>query len=159
MQSKIKEIEFGNLSHRLIIKKSVLKIFHRFADKKSINEAGGILLGNVYNSHCEVVNITIPNKYDSYGRNFFVRSKRGAQPQINKAWKKSRGTEIYLGEWHTHFEVNPTPSITDKQLVKNSLQKTRMEIDFLFLVIVGQKRTLWVGKQTKDGLIELKEIV
>jgi integrative and conjugative element protein (TIGR02256 family) len=88
-----------------------------------------------------------------------VRSKKGTQPQINKAWKKSRGTEIYLGEWHTHFEVNPTPSLTDKNMVKNSLRKTIMEIDFLFLIIVGLNRTIWVGKQTKEGLIELNEVV
>ena len=159
MQSKIKDIEFGHSCHRLIIKKGVHKILDKFASKKAINEAGGILLGNVYNSHCEVVNITIPNKYDSFGKNFFVRSKRGAQPQINKAWKKSRGSEIYLGEWHTHFEENPTPSLTDKNLVKNSLRKTKMEIYFLFLIIVGINRTIWVGKQTEEGLIELNEVV
>ena len=31
-----------------------------------------------------------------------------------------------------------------------------MEIDFLYLVIVGQNETYWVGKRTKEGLIELK---
>ncbi len=159
MQSKIRNIEFGASCHRLIIKKGVLKNWDKFVSKKAIYEVGGILLGNVYNSLCEVVNITIPNKYDSFGKNFFVRSKRGAQPQINKTWKKSRGTKIYLGEWHTHLEVNPNPSLTDKNLVKDSLRETKMEIDFLFLIIIGLNRTFWVGKQTKAGLIELNEVV
>jgi len=146
MQSKIRDIGFGKSYHRLIIKKSVLKTFSKFVSKKANNESGGIFLGNVYKNHCEIVKVTTPNKYDSFGPNFFVRSKRGAQPQINKAWKKSNGTEIYLGEWHTHFEDEPKPSLTDKNLVINSLRKTKMEIDFLFLIIVGLNRTLWVGK-------------
>ena len=156
MQSKIKDIEFGNSYHKLIIKKSIIKTFSKLVSKKATNESGGILLGNVYKNHCEIVKVTKPNKYDSFGPNFFVRSKRGAQPHINKAWKKSNGTEIYLGEWHTHFEEEPKPSLTDKNLIINSLRKTKMEIDFLFLIIVGFNRTFWVGKQTKEELIELK---
>jgi integrative and conjugative element protein (TIGR02256 family) len=159
MQSKIKDIGFGNSYHRLIIKKNVLKTFIKFISKKANNESGGILLGNVYKNHCEIAKVTTPNKYDSFGPNFFVRSKRGAQPQITKAWKKSSGTEIYIGEWHTHFEVEPTPSLTDKNFVIYSLRKTKMEIDFLFLVIVGLNKTFWVGKQTIEGLIELKEVI
>ena len=159
MQNRIKDIEFGKSNHRLIIKKSVFKTFSKFTRKKVNNESGGILLGNVYKKHCEIVKVTMPNKYDSFGPNFFVRSKRGAQPYINKSWKKSNGTEIYLGEWHTHFEVEPRPTLTDKNMIINSLRKTKMEIDFLFLVIVSLHKTFWVGRQTIGGLIELKEVI
>lgn len=159
MQSKIEDIEFVNSYHRLIVRKKVIKTFSKFASEKVNNESGGILLGNVYKNLCEIVKVTTPNKYDSSGPNFFVRSKRGAQPHINKVWKNSDGTEIYLGEWHTHFEDEPKPSLTDRNLVINSLKKTKMEINFLFLIIVGLNRTFWVGKQTKEGLLELKEFI
>jgi len=159
MYNKIKNIEFSNPNHRIIIKKHVFKKFHKYMNKKTKNEAGGILLGNVYKDRCEIVKITKPNKYDSFGPNYFVRSKRGAQPQINRAWKKSNGTNIYLGEWHTHFANDPKPSLTDKNMIINSLNKTKMEINFLFLVIVGLNNTFWVGKQTREKLIELNKII
>lgn len=119
------------------------------------HEVGGILLGLVFKDYCEIVKITLPNKFDRFGHNFFIRSKKGAQPRIDNAWSKSDGTIIYLGEWHSHKENNPKPSLTDKELIKNSLRTTKMEIDFLFLIIVGQNCNLWVAKQTKNKLIEL----
>jgi integrative and conjugative element protein (TIGR02256 family) len=156
MPKKIEDTEFINSYHRLIVRNKVLNTLNKYVRKKNKNESGGILLGNVYNSFCEIVKATTPNKYDSSGPNIFIRSKKGAQPHINKAWKNSKGTEIYLGEWHTHFENSPKPSLTDRNMIFDSLSKTKMEIEFLFLIIVGLNRSIWVGKQTKERLIELK---
>ncbi len=157
MQIKLNDMAFGYTSDQLIIKKSVIKTFKKFIIGEKKNESGGILLGNVFNSHCYIVKVTTPNKYDSFGPNYFVRSKQGAQSYINKSWKKSNGSEIYLGEWHTHFEELPLPSNIDKEMILNSLKKTKMEIDFLFLIIIGLNNIFWIGKQTKEILIELKK--
>lgn len=157
MWGRIKYAEFRNSGHRIIVKNRVFKTFRKYIKGKAENEAGGILLGYVYKNCSEIINITVPNKYDSFGQNFFIRSKRGAQPRINKAWSKSNGGVIYLGEWHTHLEAGPKPTSIDKEMIYDSLKKTRMEIDFLFLIIVGLKNTYWVGKQMKEGLIELKK--
>lgn len=154
----MQEVEYCYLRHRLLIRNNVFKKFQKYFSKSRKREAGGILVGYVYEDHCEIVNATGPNRFDLFGYNYFVRSKRGAQPKINKAWARSNGTVIYLGEWHTHFEKYPRPSATDKSLMINSLRTTNMEIDFLFLIIVGLKNTYWVGKQAGDNLIELKRI-
>jgi len=145
-----KGIEFSHSKDRLIIKADVLNVFKKYEQKNEAAESGGILLGYVYKDRSEIVKVTAPGSFDSFAKNFFIRSKISAQVQINKAWGKSKGTLIYLGEWHTHREKNPTPSIVDKGMIKKSLKETKMEIDFLYLIIVGQKDTYWVGKQTKN---------
>ena len=61
---------------------------------------------------------------------------------------------IYLGEWHTHNELNPTPSPRDKNMIKNMLKDSKMEIDFLILIIVGEKNN-YIGVQSKSSLKEL----
>jgi integrative and conjugative element protein (TIGR02256 family) len=142
----------------LLIGSDIFRKFQKYFDKSRKREAGGILLGQVYEDHSEIINVTGPNRFDFSGYNYFVRSKRGAQPKINKAWARSNGTLVYLGEWHTHFEKYPKPSATDKNLMANSLRTTKMEIDFLFLIIVGLDNTYWVGKQIGNKLVELKRI-
>jgi len=154
----MREVEYCHLSHRLLIGKDVFKKFQKYFNKSGKREAGGILFGYVYGDHSKIIDISGPNRFDLFGHNYFIRSKRGAQPKINKAWARSNGTIIYLGEWHTHFEKYPKPSATDKCLMTNSLRTTKMEIDFLFLIIVGLDNTYWVGKQTGNKLTELERI-
>ena len=158
MQSTLKGIEFANSGNRLIFRAKVLSIFRKYAQKKGPDEAGGILLGYVYRNHVEIAKVTTPSRFDSFGRCFFIRSKISAQAQINKAWKRSRGSLIYLGEWHTHSEINPKPSDVDRKMIIKSLKETEMEINFLYLIIVGHNFSYWVGKQMQRKLTELKRI-
>ncbi len=157
-RKKIKKLEFFYFKHRLIIENKAIKAFTKYSNRKIYHEAGGILLGYVYCNYSKIIKVTVPNKYDSFSSHFFIRSKKGAQPQINKAWSKSKGTLIYLGEWHTHSEINPKPSEVDKNMILRSLNETKMEINFLYMIIAGLNNTYWVGIQTKKELIELKKI-
>ena len=158
MQRTLKDIEFANTGHHLIIKSEIINVFKKYEQGESTNESGGILLGHVYKNRADIIKVATPNKFDSSGPHFFDRSKIGAQPQINKAWGKSNGTLIYLGEWHTHPEINPKPSAIDEEMIAKSLKETAMEIDFLYLIIVGRNNTYWAGKQTWKKLIKLERI-
>lgn len=100
-------------------------------------EAGGILLGRVYTDEIVVEQITVPNNVDKSGRYFFDRNVKRAQQTVDIAWKESNGEVIYLGEWHTHPEAAPSPSMVDRRLIKNMLRDTKMSLNFLFMVIVG----------------------
>lgn len=146
-------IEFPDLTHSLRISPKVLKIFDKYEQKEENFEAGGILLGYVYKNYDEIVKVTVPTRSDSRGFFSFVRSKIAAQLRINKSWKKSRGSLIYLGEWHTHCEINPRPSAIDRNMIRKVFEETKMEINFLYLIIVGLNGTYWVGKQTMGKLI------
>jgi len=101
------------------------------------HEAGGVLLGRVYPSRTVVQRVSVPGEGDKAGRFFFDRSVRRAQAIVNEAWNESNGELVYLGEWHTHPEGFPRPSGTDLALIHNMLRDSRMEIDRLYLTIVG----------------------
>lgn len=144
--------------HRyLALDGKILEQFKSFEQKHGNNEAGGVLLGYVYKDYDLIVKATVPNKWDSSGLFFFRRAKQPAQRHINQAWKKSEGFLIYLGEWHTHCEVNPVPSSNDKNMIQKAVAETKMEIDYLYLIIIGQDDSIWIGRQTKEGkLVKLK---
>ena len=63
-----------------------------------------------------------------------------------------------MGEWHTHPDINPKPSITDIDMIKKQLKETEMEIDFLYLIIVGRDDTYWVAKQNNEKITILDRI-
>lgn len=118
------------------------------------SESGGILLGRLYESEVVLEQISLPGPSDKRGRFFFERDVKRAQCIVNDAWQKSNGKLVYIGEWHTHPETIPTPSSTDKQLIRNMLRDTKMEINFLFLTIVGTS-DFFVGLQKGAKLIKL----
>jgi len=156
MQEKyLNYVEFSDYKRSLRIHPRVLKNFKKYEQKEGDFEAGGILLGYVYKDYDKTVKVTTPNQLDSKGFFFFNRSKIPAQLQINRSWKRSRGSLIYLGEWHTHHEKTPFLSTVDENMIKKVLEETEMEIDFLYLILVGLNGTYWVGRQTTNGLIKL----
>src|SRR5439155_19244074 len=137
----INAVEFLHLSEE------VISIFQAHKQTGRRKEAGGILLGTVYPEQRVLIkDATVPGYLDKAGRYFFDRSRRRAQRIVNKHWKKSSGDSIYLGEWHTHPEPSPSPSCRDRQMIRNMFNQTWMEIEFLFLIIVGTD-SRWVAME------------
>jgi integrative and conjugative element protein (TIGR02256 family) len=145
----------SDLNRILKVSRKVIRMFEKYEQREGCHEAGGILLGWVAKDYVEITDATTPNMLDLRSLFSFIRAKIPAQLRIDKAWKKSDGTKIYLGEWHTHSEPNPTPSSEDRQMISKTFQETLMEIDFLYLIIVGLKGTYWCGIQTSGGLARL----
>lgn len=146
-----------NNNQMLCISEDVTLLFNKHRPKPYINkkEAGGILLGKVYSKKIIIESITEPSIMDKAGEFFFIRNIPKAQNAINKSWKKSEGEQIYLGEWHTHNEDYPTPSPRDMCMINNMLKDSKMEIDFLFLIILGRKNN-YVGLQKGNLLTNLE---
>lgn len=123
----------------VVFTNEVIKILDKYKQyNHKQHESGGILLGKVYNDLIIIDQISEPSREDKSGRFYFIRNVKRAQKIVERAWKESNGERIYLGEWHTHPEDIPTPSRDDKILLKNMLKHSRMEIDFLFMVILGR---------------------
>jgi integrative and conjugative element protein (TIGR02256 family) len=120
-------------------------------------EAGGVLLGRVYESEIVIEAATIPSVADRAGTFFFERSTRVSQEQVNHAWSSSDGEQIYLGEWHSHPQAIPEPSGRDRKMILNNLRQAKMEIDFLILVVVGWSDD-WVGLAKQGTLHQLASI-
>lgn len=142
---------FGQIE--VIFTKRVMKIMESYRQVKADqHESGGILLGRIFSNRIVVEHVSEPSQADRSGRYFFERNVRIAQQIVDIKWKESGGEIIYLGEWHTHPESFPTPSITDKRLISNMLRDSKMEIDFLLMVIVGTKG-YFVASQVRCGLL------
>ncbi|MDT3736774.1 MAG: Mov34/MPN/PAD-1 family protein [Denitratisoma sp.] len=76
-------------------------------------EAGGLLLGLRRGPHIEIVRITSPLQSDIRTRTSFHRRDLGHFELADQHWMDSQHTVGYVGEWHTHPEPLPTPSLID----------------------------------------------
>jgi hypothetical protein len=56
---------------------------------------------------------------------------------VNRAWAESRGTCVYLGDWHSHPEPVPHPSYVDEADWRRIVRTAKYGQPFLFFVIVG----------------------
>ena len=76
----------------------------------NICESGGLLLGFTRENHFDIRDVTIPYRNDSSSRFSFVRRDKN---HLN-IFQSLRNKDItYIGEWHTHLEDYPKPSIID----------------------------------------------
>jgi integrative and conjugative element protein (TIGR02256 family) len=125
----------------------------------SAAEAGGVLLGRLVSGTTDVVIdfATEPSQTDRRGRFFFFRQKHHAQQKVNAAWERSRGAIIYLGEWHTHPEDDPTPSQIDLKNWKRIAKSASFEQDFLLFLIAGRGICrLWEVSATDGCAVRLR---
>ena len=126
------------------------EVFHRYVQRRpGDTEAGGIMLGRLILNSDDIVidEATEPQVEDRRSRFFFWRSNKPAQRRVQQAWSESEGTQVYLGEWHTHPEDIPSPSAVDIDNWKTILRKSRYEQGFLFFAIVGRRAIrIWEGR-------------
>ena len=124
-------------------------------------EAGGMLLGRLVAECDDVVidEVTEPTTSDQRGRFFFMRSKKHAQQRVNEAWEESKSTRIYLGEWHTHPEIDPSPSSKDLKNWHRIARVAQYEQAFLLFIIVGWERMrIWELNKVSETLSELTHL-
>jgi integrative and conjugative element protein (TIGR02256 family) len=119
-------------------------------------ESGGILLGFRRGLHLHVTEATAPLASDKASRTRFFRSAAPHQRTAFARWRESGGTMDYLGEWHTHPECSPSPSMIDTRGWER-ISSTR-KAPMLF-VIAGTQDRLWIGLGTATGLHTMPELV
>ncbi|TCB75662.1 Mov34/MPN/PAD-1 family protein [Acinetobacter sp. ANC 4177] len=93
----------------------VLSKLHSFRQIEGfMPESGGVLIGEVYgNNGFWIKDVTSPFKNDISDRYRFVRQDPAHQKVVQNWHQKSNGTMQYLGEWHSHPEKKPSPSLID----------------------------------------------
>ena len=135
-----------------VLSPKVLNLFESYTqDSTDKAEAGGIIIGYRRGPHFEINHATEPTKHDQRSRFGFKRSAETHQSVATESWKSSSGQLTYLGEWHTHPELTPSPSLIDlsewNKLAKNHQNKKT------FLVVIVGIANLWVGLIECDGNI------
>ena len=102
-------------------------------------EAGGQLFGKIEGNQVRVSCASGPYEGDERSRYHYRSSKISAQKVINL---KSDEGLLYLGEWHTHAEDRPRASQMDGDAMQKLMQRSRLNCNFLLLVIVGRESGL-----------------
>ena len=105
------------------------------------NEAGGILIGYRRGPHLHIVDSSAPLRGDRGTRLSFHRSARGHAAFALARWRVSGKTCDYLGEWHTHPEVEPSPSSIDLREWHMMVKRRRDPMVFVILGTSG----IWAG--------------
>ncbi len=157
---KSNNIILNDSGRKVKITEEVINLFNRYRQTGKECEAGGILIGreDKNNGNLIVEYATYPMKKDIRKRYRFFRKDEGHIEYYNKIYKENNGIYAYIGEWHTHPENEPSPSIIDKNNWKRILNK-KGEGE-LFNVIVGiEKIRIWkCHNGNKINLIEEKEV-
>ncbi|MBD3667603.1 MAG: Mov34/MPN/PAD-1 family protein [Kangiella sp.] len=130
----------GNLV--VIISSAYKKLyFHRQMNLEN-DEAAGVLIGERRGEHIIIRHISEPGQGDIRTRFSVNRKGRHHQLAVNQAFYASKGILNYVGEWHTHPEDVPSPSLLDLTSWKKNLTDPAPSI----LLIIG-RRNIWVGKK------------
>lgn len=135
---------FDKESGRIILLQPVLApTFHTYRQVASkLTEAGGILLGYRRDPHLEVTQVTEPGLRDIRRRMFFDRRDESHKRFAIEAWNSSGQFLDYVGDWHTHPEPAPSPSLIDRKQWQSF--RTNKAENPMLQVIVGTEE-IWVG--------------
>lgn len=145
---------------RLKLGAAVLKRLANHAQESAAAlEAGGVLIGRrIHETLDTVVDcISRPVAADRRTRRSFHRSADAHQRAVDAAWRQSGGTTGYVGEWHTHPEARPQPSVVDLRDWSRRLHEDCVDGVDVYFVIVGTVDILaWRGDReigTIDSLV------
>lgn len=101
-------------------------------------EAGGQLFGTISSDCVSVETATGPYPGDERSRYRYRSNPKAAQAAIDHQATKGL---LYLGEWHTHAEDQPSASSLDADAMKRLIANSRLNSTALLMLIVGLKKT------------------
>lgn len=139
--------------HVLIELAVMMKLAAYRQDNALKPEAGGILLGFRRDPHIHVVDATVPGSRDRALRTRFWRSAESHQRIARERWLSSGHTLDYVGEWHTHPQLSPSPSVIDTSEWRR-ISTLRGEEQMLFLIL-GMEQDDWLGISQGAELLRL----
>ena len=136
-------------------------VLEKIADTQSTydfkKESGGILVG-LFDAKLDAIRITdmsFPFPTDQRSRFRFSRKSEGHQEFMDDLWEKSERTKSYFGEWHTHDQDNPVPSLTDRNTWKR-ISKQGNNFSQCFFLIIGRKNyKIWTISDESFAEVEV----
>jgi integrative and conjugative element protein (TIGR02256 family) len=133
---------------RFQIGRSALVVLRQYIqDTPRKAEAGGVLLGRHILGTSDVIvdTVTTPMPGDRRSPFRFFRARHHHQEAIDRAWWESGGTCTYLGEWHTHAELCPEPSLIDRSSWQRKLLVDRFTKPIFFVIVGISETRIWEG--------------
>ncbi|HAT4214908.1 Mov34/MPN/PAD-1 family protein [Clostridium perfringens] len=148
-------IQIRYKDYDIIINEQVIDIIKKYIQIGSKFESGGMLIGSflVNGNMIEINDITEPQKEeDKTSRFTFYRSYMHNEI-LSFKWKESNYTKMYLGEWHTHPQQIPKPSLVDKCSWNKLLKSSVTDSNLLIFIIVGFTCfEVWIGDRVSNKI-------
>lgn len=139
------------LTGYILVEQSVSELWSSYRQLDvGAKEAGGILLGFRRGTHLHVVDATAPMRRDIRQRTYFERLDPGHQKHATSRWQRTGQRMDYLGEWHTHPELLPTPSYVDKSEWQKITARTRAPMLFAIAGLQGDWMGCCVAKMIRE---------
>ena len=136
----------------LLLMDAPLARFHRYRQTGRRKEAGGQLFATFEEGITRIVCATGPRHTDRRRPASFIPDRLAERREIRRLFK--RGLH-YIGDWHTHPELEPTPSNTDIESFREMFCESRHSLLNFVMVIVGVAQVpdgLYVGLCNGEGM-------
>jgi integrative and conjugative element protein (TIGR02256 family) len=139
---------------RISIEQSLVDRLMLYGRNHYPKEFGGVLVG-YYSEDKRDVNIIdsiLPIDFTS-SKTTFERGVEGLTEALEKYYNHNPSL-VYIGEWHTHPNVDPVPSCTDYNAMREIVAASSVCIDNPVMIIIGltensAKLTFYVYMENK----------
>jgi integrative and conjugative element protein (TIGR02256 family) len=120
------------------------KLLNTFVEKGKShypNEFGGFLVGyyTYDNQHLQITDTIVPKSFKA-SKTSFGRNTKGIEKKLNDYYKETP-KKFYVGEWHTHPDNSPIPSITDISAINAIINNQNACIANPVLLLIGYSKT------------------
>ena len=101
-------------------------------------ETGGVLVGFYNNDNIIIDSVSGPGPNANHSLTEFVIDEAYMYDFLDIEYVNSNGKNIYVGEWHTHPQVEPFPSEQDFQsFYERSIEWKHGELVFIIIGFIG----------------------
>ncbi len=119
---------------RIIVSKAAKDALVYETGKFKYAETGGILCGHYKSDAIIITSASGPGPNALHSIDQFIMDKDWMYTFIDREYEISKGLNIYVGEWHTHPETTPRPSIVDaKSIYERTLEWEYGDIVFIII--------------------------
>ena len=107
----------------------------RYRQNENQVESGGVLFcEDLFQDKVIISHASKPRLFDIRKKFFFKLNGWSAQRTIKKMF--SNGLH-YVGEWHTHAQISPTPSNRDIKTIQDIFEQSEHNLRYMLMVIVS----------------------
>ena len=125
----------GSSDQTIILSDTVIEHLKRYRQMHNRQrEAGGQLFARIDGPRIIVEEATGPRRSDRRTRTSYTPNRVAEQREINSRYK--RGLH-YVGDWHTHPEKIPSPSLIDVRSIDDCVAKSEHSLNGFILIVVG----------------------
>lgn len=143
----MKIYKFNPLNVKINITKQAHKQLILFRHDKVLNvERGGVILGKLFPTENTIlITDIIESKLSENGFASIALHVNELQNIIDEKWESSNREITYLGDWHTHPDRNPKPSIIDKFTFLKNYHQSKFDQNILLYIILGYLEKKYIG--------------